>query len=329
MARKSAKKSAVVENVEVIETVTAVIEEKEVQEMEINETVENVEVVETVTAEEVAPVTVEEVAPVEAVETAENVVAGADVDTEAETQTQTETEADAEANADADEETEAEAEPVKKERAKINTNPFPVAEIVRDRLAQFLPNIIAGLGDKENASELAEAKLYNAGLQIAVDLVDKLEIKFINYAPRSYEGKNPSAHWTLWKNTRADAKKEQDKYKSKLAKIYAVTDAVCYDLIDNENWAVSKNAKYSIDNFLPNYTVKESCNIKEQVKALSEMGVKTIDYVINYNNVSNTVLTELLTSGYMLAGIVSIEERAFEGFGKFSAVSGVYRFTKN
>ena len=157
MAR--AKKNNVVVNEEVKNEVVEVVEV--VNEVKENEKMENIEIVNEV----VTPAEVENEAINEAInEVVNEVVENVEIE---------------------------EVEEVKerKERAKINTDPFPVGEIVRDRLSCLLPAIVSSMGEVENAKELGKAKLFSIGHDIVIDLVNCLQAKFEEYAPRAYKGK--------------------------------------------------------------------------------------------------------------------------------------------
>ena len=213
----------------------------------------------------------------------------------------------------------------RKERAKINTTPFPVREIVRDRLACLLPAVVASMGEIENAQELASAKLYSLGHDIIIDLVNALQVKFEEYAPRAYKGKNPSNHWLLWENTRNASLDIKQDLERELIKLYTVTDEKVNTLIDSTDYYVSRNARYSIDNFLQHYVIFYDGNISVQVKEIIDASIDTV-YV---RFMSPELMNLLMVNGFMCVGIEDIDAREYAGISKkYPAIKGMYKFKK-
>lgn len=216
----------------------------------------------------------------------------------------------------------------RKERAKIDVTPFPVAEIVRDRLSVLLPAVKAELGDVENANELASAKLFSLGHDIVIDLVNALQVKFEEYAPRAYKGKNPSNHWLLWENTRAASREVKNDLERELVKLYAVTEKAVFSLLDSSDLYTRQNARASIDNFIPFYMIGNTGNITVQINELDKAGVKTV--YLESNNFNNpAVIMALMSKGYMLKGVENIPRRKYPGISKiYLAIDGLYKFEK-
>lgn len=276
----------------VVDTVLEAKQEKE------NEKMENVAVKENENAVNNENVAVEnEVAPAETVETVEEI----------------------EENAGETKE--------RKERAKINITPFPVGEIVRDRLTCLLPAVIDSMQGVENAEALSKAKLFSIGHDIVIDLVNALQEKFEEYAPRSYKGKNPSNHWLLWENTRAASLEIKAELENDLMKLYSVVDEKVYELLNVDNYAVLHNAKYTIQNNIDCYVMLWENNLTAQLDAITKAGITKIyvpeEFTVRKFN------KELAKYGFTDVDDLNIDERKYPGINKtFKAINNLVVYEK-
>lgn len=298
MARS--KKNNVVVNEEVKnEVVNEVVENEVVNEVKENEKMENIEVV-------------------------NEVVTPAEVENEVVNEVKNEVENEAAENVEAEE-----IEEVKerKERAKINTDPFPVGEIVRDRLSCLLPAIVSSMGEVENADELGKAKLFSIGHDIVIDLVNCLQAKFEEYAPRAYKGKNPSNHWLLWENTRKASLEIKAELENDLLKLYNVVDEKVYSLLTVEDYAVIHNAKFTIMNNIDCYVMVWENNLTAQLEVISKAGITKIyvpgEFTVRKFN------KELEKYGFKDVSDLNIEERSYPGINKtFRAINDLVVYEK-
>lgn len=215
----------------------------------------------------------------------------------------------------------------RKERAKINTTPFPVGEIVRDRLTCLLPAVIDSMQGVENAEELSKAKLFSIGHDIVIDLVNALQEKFEEYAPRSYKGKNPSNHWLLWENTRNASLEIKAELENDLMKLYSVVDEKVYELLNVEDYAVLHNAKYTIQNNVDCYVMLWENNLTAQLDAITKTGIVKIyvpeEFTVRKFN------KELAKYGFTDTDDLNIDERKYPGINKtFKAIRNLVVYEK-
>lgn len=247
------------------------------------------------------------------------------------------TEADADADADAgnteagdkDDTTEADAgeeKKARKERAKIDTTPLHVEKIVTESLAELLPAIVKSLGDREDAEELARAQLFGAAYGIVKKLVGELQEKYIAYAKRSYMS---AEHWQVWDNTRKVCEEQTGAFERELSKLYNVTDANVYKLVESNCVWAKNNALTTIQEFLPFYLMDSTANMDEQLKALTDAGVNTVLVNISVWQNPQPIIKSFMSAGYMLAGFENIPAREFFAISKkFKTYDNLYKFQK-
>ena len=235
---------------------------------------------------------------------------------------------DDDGDGDDDGETETTDGKARKERAKINPDALPIADILKKHLESLVNAVKLELGDKENADELAHAKVYGAGLNIISDISNVIEGRFIAYAPRSYKGKNPSNHWLIWENTRKAIAGAQAETESKLAKLYNVTDENVYKLLET-GFYTKTDAQKTISEFFPNLIITNNVLLDEKIKEIENAGVKTVLVRISAYENATAYIKPFMSAGYMLAGFENVPEREYNGISKkFYAENNLYKFVK-